>query len=65
MTEANAALLVSHDNEGGKTKATATLDHLRHPIDVNQAIDEITLFAFRLLLLTCHRSGYSVHLLKS
>ncbi|MNT59287.1 hypothetical protein D3C72_1967870 [compost metagenome] len=53
VTETNAALLVADDNQGGEAEATATLDHLGHAVDVDQAIDE---FAFALLNVSAHNS---------
>ncbi len=53
VTEADATLLVTHNDEGGKTEATAALHNLGHTIDVDQAIDEL---AFAFLNVSAHNS---------
>ena len=46
VAEADAALLIADDDERGETEPPAALHHLRHAIDVHEAIDE---FAVALL----------------
>src|SRR5690606_4263590 len=41
VTEPNATLLVTDNDEGCKTKALAALHNLGHTVDVDQAIDEL------------------------
>ena len=48
VAEADAALLVADDDERGEAEAAAALHHLRHAVDVDEAIDE---FAVALLAL--------------
>ena len=52
VAEADAALLVADDDERGEAEARATLDHLGHAVDVDQAIDELAIA----LLNVSHRS---------
>jgi hypothetical protein len=40
VAEADAALLVADDDEGGEAEATATLDHLGDAVDVNELVDD-------------------------
>ena len=46
MTEANATLLVAHNDECCEAKALAALHNLRHAIDVDELIDELTVALF-------------------
>src|SRR5690606_4810336 len=41
VTETDATLLVTNNDEGCETKALAALHNLSHTIDVDQAIDEL------------------------
>src|SRR5690606_699687 len=51
VTETDATLLVTDDDERRKNEATAALHNLGHTIDVDQAIDEL---AFALLNVSAH-----------
>jgi len=42
MAEADPALLVADDDERGEAEAASALHHLRHTIDVHEAIDKLT-----------------------
>jgi hypothetical protein len=46
VTVADAALLVTDDDERGETEASATLHHLRHTIDVDELVDEFAIALF-------------------
>ena len=41
VTEADAALLVADDHEGGEAEATAALDDLGDAVDVDELVDEL------------------------
>ena len=41
VAEADPALLIADDDERGEAEATSALHHLRHPIDVHEAIDKL------------------------
>jgi hypothetical protein len=45
VTETNATLLVTHNDEGCEAEALTALNNLGHTVDVDQAIDELA-FAF-------------------
>jgi hypothetical protein len=46
MTEADAALLVADDDEGGEAEAPAALHHLGDAVDVDKAVDEFAVALF-------------------
>src|SRR3984957_1589016 len=42
MAEADASLLVANDDKRGEAEAASAFHHLRHTIDVHEAIDKFT-----------------------
>jgi hypothetical protein len=46
MAETDPALLIADDDQGRKAKALAALDDLRHPVDVDELVDEFTVALF-------------------
>src|ERR1700722_18760692 len=42
MAETDSALLIADDDKRSEAEATSALHHLRHPIDVHEAIDKLT-----------------------
>ena len=46
MAEADAALLVAHHHQRGKTEAAAALHHLGDTVDVHQLVDEFVVALF-------------------
>src|SRR5580658_9042325 len=59
VAEADPALLVADDHEGGEAKAPAALHHLGDPIDVDELVDELAVALFRPSFpfpLTCHNN---------
>jgi hypothetical protein len=55
MTEADAALLITDDDERGKAEPPTALDHLGDTIDVHQAIYEFAIAFLKVF----HRSYQS------
>ena len=59
MTEADAALLVTNHNECCEAETTATLDHFRNAVDVNELVDE---FAVSLVAIAIFLSRHIIRL---
>ena len=56
VAEADATLLVAHDDESRKAEATPALHHLGDTVDVDQAVHEfvIAIVAIAMISVSCH-----------
>src|SRR5262245_16945679 len=57
VAETDPALLIAYDDQRGKSKTAAALDHLRHAVDVHQLVDELAVALFALSF----PSGFPCH----
>ena len=52
--ESHPALAIADHGQGGKTEDTATLDHLRHAVDLDQLLLQVAVLLVLLLLVKRH-----------
>jgi hypothetical protein len=53
VTKADAAFLVTDDDQCGKAEPAPALDHLGHAVDVDQAVDELAVALFAPAAVVC------------
>jgi hypothetical protein len=46
MTEADAALLIANDDEGGEAETPPAFDHFGDAVDVHELVDELAVAVF-------------------
>lgn len=64
MTKANSALLITNDDERGKSETPAAFDHLCHAVDVHQLVNEFAVAIVAVpvsLSFSCHTSVHFHH----
>jgi hypothetical protein len=61
MTEANAALLVTNNDESGETETAATLNNLSNAVDRDQLVDEFAIALFAGLAVFPLRPSFLCH----
>jgi hypothetical protein len=61
VTEANATLLVTNDDESSKTETTAALNNFGDAVDSNQLVDEFAIALFAVLAVVARTSFFLCH----
>jgi hypothetical protein len=61
VTETNATLLVTNDDESSKTETTAALNNFGDAVDSNQLVDEFAIALFAVLAVVARTSFFLCH----
>jgi hypothetical protein len=61
MTKADAALLVTNNDESGETETTATLNNLGDAVDRDKLVNEFAIAFFAVLAIVARTSSFLCH----